>query len=291
VTAGAVFLAAFVPAVTRFRHLHVRADPILLVVVLVVFPPLIVAVNAAEFTVVARVAGHRAPLREAVAVSIGGTIANLLPIPGSIVVRSAALTSAGRGVRPTLQAVATVGGAWVGLTAAVVGVAAAFRNGPAGAALLLVGLALAVTCLLLLSHQIDDRRLARRLAAAVVGVEGATVALDTVRLWLVLHAIGVHGTILDATALNAASVLTVAAGIFPAGLGLREALSAAFGAASGLPAAVSVTAAVVDRFVVMAGLGILSVALGAWTGTRRGRAGPPGPGPAPAGSDPDGRQT
>ena len=283
-TALVVFLAAFIPAVTHFRHLNTQTDPVLLLAVLVVFPPLIVGVNAVEFTVVARVAGHRVPVREAVAVSIGGTIANLLPIPGSVVVRSAALTSAGRGVGPTLQAVATVGGAWVGITATVLGIAAAFHNGPVGAALTVIGLTATAACLVLLSRQVGDRRRARRLAAAVVGVEGATVAIDTVRLWLVLYAIGVHGTVLDAVALNAASVLTVAAGIFPAGLGLREALSAVFGAASGLPAAVSVTAAVVDRFVVMGGLGLISLGVGAWAGIRSRHAGGRHPGPAQAGS-------
>jgi hypothetical protein len=143
-------------------------------------------------------------------------------------------------------------------------------------------------CLLLLSRQVGERRLARRLVAAVLCVEGATVALDTVRLWLVLRSIG-GGTVLDAVALNAASVLTVAAGVFPAGLGLREALSAGFGAASGLPAAVAVTAAVVDRVVVMTGLGILSLGMAVWPGTRRQAgawAGPPSGGRPEAGAAP-----
>jgi uncharacterized membrane protein YbhN (UPF0104 family) len=262
--AVAVFLVAFVPAVARYRHLHLHADPVLLLLVLLVAPPLVVAINAAEYSVVARVAGHRVKVREAVAVSIGGTIANLLPIPGSVVIRSTAIVSAGRGLRGTLQAVATVGGVWIGVTATAFGAAAAFNHAAVGAALLVSGLSITVACLALLRRQVDDPGDARRLMIAAVAIEATTVVIDSVRLAIVLHAIGVNAGALDALALTAASVVTVAAGIFPAGLGLREALSAAFGAASGMSAAVSVTAAVVDRVVVMTGLALVGAILAIW---------------------------
>jgi hypothetical protein len=269
--AVALFLVVFIPAIVRYHRLHLHTDPTLIVVVVVIAPPLIVAINAIEFMLIARLTGHTVSPREAVAVSIGGSMANLLPVPGAAVVRSAALVSAGRTLGSALQASAMVGGVWIGVTALAYGTAAARSDASLGGTVAAGGLLVIVACLLMIRRQTSDTGIAGPLMAGVVGVEAATAAVETVRLFVILRAIGAHADLLAALALASANVLSTIAGIFPAGLGLREALSAAFGAASGLPTAVAITAAVVDRFVVVIGLGALSLLLVLWdrSGTHR----------------------
>jgi hypothetical protein len=267
VTAGGLFLAVFIPAIGRYHRLHLHPDPALLVTVAIFAPPIFVSLNAAEFALIARMTSHRVTTREAVTVSVSGTIANLLPIPGSVVIRSAALVAAGQTMGSTLRSVVKVGGVWIGVTAVAFGSATAVGDPAVGAVIAAGGLCLMVACLVRIRHQVDDPGLARRLMATVVAIEAAAVAFDAVRLLLILHAIGIHAGVLDALALTSANVLSTAVGILPAGLGLREALSAGLGAASGLPAAAAVTATVVDRVLTLVGLGAFSVGLLAWTKT------------------------
>jgi hypothetical protein len=266
--AVAFFLIVFVPAIVRYDRLHLHTDPMLLAVIVVVAPPLIVGLNAVEFILIARLTGHAVTPREAAAVSIGGSMANLLPIPGAAVLRSATLVSAGRTLGSTLQAVVKVGGVWVGVTAVAYGSVAAPANALLGGTIAAGGLLVVAGCLVMIHRQVADPDVAIPLMARVVAVEVGTVALEAVRLLAILHAIGAHAGFQAALALASANVLSNIAGIFPAGLGLREALSAAFGAASGLPAAVAITATVVDRFVVLIGLGSLSLLMVMWNRRR-----------------------
>jgi hypothetical protein len=57
------------------------------------------------------------------------------------------------------------------------------------------------------------------------------------RLWLVLLALGVEVSVRQGLALGAAAPLAAAAGVFPSGLGLAEALTAVIAPIVALPAA------------------------------------------------------
>ena len=79
-----------------------------------------VALNGAEYIAQARTVGVRVPFLEGIRVSILATAANLLPVPGSALVRTHALASGGSGYRRATMTTLAVGTAWIGATATLV---------------------------------------------------------------------------------------------------------------------------------------------------------------------------
>jgi hypothetical protein len=259
-TAGAAFVVLAFFSIRGYARLHLHPDLALLVAAFALTVPAI-ALNGAEFTLAARVAGLRVSGRQALTVSLASSAANLLPLPGAALVRSTVMVSEGATLGAAAGALAAVGVVWVGVTAAAVGVFAAGRNATIAAALLVAG-ALAITAgLLTASRRLVRARQPASVALGIASVEIAVVTSDTIRIWLVLRALGIHASAVQSFAMTAANVLATVIGVLPGGLGLREALSAVFGAASGLPAGAAVTASAADRVGVLAVLVIASASV------------------------------
>jgi hypothetical protein len=115
----------------------------------------------------------------------------------------------------------------------------------AGLLLLLIGLGCLAGVLYVLRRA--DRARAWRLLWDFVVVEAATVAVNGVRTYLAFQLIGLSATPAQAVALTASVIVAAAIGIFPAGLGIRELIAGAVGAAVSLPVAQSVAATASDR--------------------------------------------
>lgn len=206
-------------------------------------------VNAVEFAVSARLLSARADPLDAMKVSILGSAANVLPIPGAALVRAGALKRMGLALRPAVSVTAAVGLAWVATGALVAGsLLLGSPQAAVGAACLAGGVAAYAAAFGLLVLQIGTPGAIRGLPL-VAGVELASVALNVFRTWVVLHALDVDAALFEAAALGVAGIVASAAGLFPGGLGLREALSAAIAAVVGIPAAMGVLVATVDRVV------------------------------------------
>ena len=116
-------LAVFV----GFMVLAVRALPEIdkpirweLIVVALVCVPVIVGLNALEFRLMAHFAQHHPPMLEIGQITVLGSAANLLPMPGAVMVRIANLRRAGVRLRRGLNLSAIIGLAWLG-TAGVLG--------------------------------------------------------------------------------------------------------------------------------------------------------------------------
>jgi uncharacterized membrane protein YbhN (UPF0104 family) len=245
--AAVMFVAT---AALGFAELPARTDdlrPLLLLVVAVLLGPATSALNAAEYAVTARYTGLRVGRIDAVRVAVLSTAANMLPVPGAVLVRAAALQRAGTSYLAGGRVIVAVSGAWLGATALLTGIVmfAAGEHEPFGTILLVAGVAG-----LFGAHRLAGGRRKHggtRLAAALVLVEAATVAIGALRLWLCMRGLGYDVTVVQGTALTFASVLASAVAVFPGGLGLREALAAAIGPLVALPAAVAAVAAAVDR--------------------------------------------
>jgi hypothetical protein len=207
------------------------------------------AVNAVEFAVSARLLSARASAADAFKVSILGSAANVLPIPGAALVRAGALRRMGLELRSAVAVTATVGLAWVATGALIAGtLLLGSTQAVVGAACLAGGIAAYAVAFGLLVVQIGLPA-ARSGILLVAGVELASVGLNVVRTWVVLRTLGVDAELVEAAAIGVAGIVASAAGLFPGGLGLREALSAAIAAVVGLPAAMGVLVATVDRVV------------------------------------------
>ena len=228
----------------------------LLAIVCITGPLATVALNGAEYIAQARIVGVEVAFLEGVRVSIVATAANMLPIPGSALVRTQALATSGSGYKKATATTFTVGAAWMGSTATLAADPRAGDGNDRGGR----------------RGRRDRARLPRRLVRVVrraqpptgvgdmfgriLAIEAGAAIVGALRFFGILYALGIDISAPQAMALALASVIASASGIFPAGIGIREALAGAIGAIVGLPAASGVAAAATDR---VAGLFVLAV--------------------------------
>jgi uncharacterized membrane protein YbhN (UPF0104 family) len=219
--------------------------------------PLTVATNVGEYLVSARLLGFQPPIESAVRVSVLASAANLLPIPGSVLVRTQAMRGMGAKTGKALGASALVGVVWVAVGAALTGafllIAGRMALGLASA----LGGAVITAVALYLAGRLEKTP-SNGLSATLVLVEIASILVKGGRLFVVLHALHYAVDLDQAMALCMAAVISTASGFFPGGLGATEALSAAVGPLVGLPAAVALVAAAVDRIIGLAVLAVLA---------------------------------
>jgi hypothetical protein len=270
----AVLLVVAIVAVTvglivAVRELDVRpADlrwgPLAAAALLV--SPLTVALNAAELRWAAAIVappGRSLAWRPALRTVVIATAANLLPLPAGALVRVEAVTRTGATIGAATAVNVVAAGLWV---SAGIGLAAGAVLGTrptAGA----IGLAVALTGVAvstLLCAKVG-RGAWRGGLLRLGAVELTTALLHAARLVLVLAAVGIEVTAVQGLVLGGAAPLAAAAGVFPSGIGLAEALTAVLAPAAGLPAAAGLLASTLGRVVGLTATVVIALALGAGT--------------------------
>jgi hypothetical protein len=232
--------------------------------------------NGTEFAVTARFVGQKVPFARAMRVTIIGSAANLLPLPGGALVRVQSLAADGARYRHSLTAAATIGVMSVGATFVVVGFAnAGTASTGAVAALLAIGVVVITIAGAMLRTASDARR-ASHYGIWFLVVEAAYATMASFRLWLIFMGLGVQVDLPAAFALSGVGSIATAASFFPGELGIKEALVGLVSPLVGVQVAVGVTGAVVTRLFTFAGLAVASVALflGDVVGHRRGARAP-----------------
>lgn len=226
----------------------------MLVTVGIVGPLLTIAINGREYHIQGRLLGQHIDRFEALRISVLSTAANLLPVPGAVLVRGQRLIQGGATVGQVTTVTGGSGIVWIGSTAVAAGIgAASVSSRGLGALIATGGLVATVTGLIWI------RRLATATIPAAIALVVTEVALTLVgaaRFFFILIGLGIEVSGGQALALTISGALASAAGIFPAGIGIREALTAVVATLVDLPAAVGFTAAAADR---LAGLLVLSV--------------------------------
>jgi uncharacterized membrane protein YbhN (UPF0104 family) len=273
--AGGVALAA-----AHFPSEHGHPRWVLLVLVATIGPCGFTACNVAEYRLTARLAGHSVTWSHALRIAVLGSAANLLPLPGAMLVRTRALAGMGSTYGAALGSTLTVGLIWLGTASALAGT---FQLGGAHRAIG-AGVGAAGLVVLGIAFRILTRRRpgaeGARLMIRLVIVEAVLTAFAALRIYLVILGFGFHVTPPQAVALTLAGVLATVTGVVPGGLGVREGLSAAIGPLVGLPASVSLLAAAFERLADLTVVGIAATVI-LTLDHRRGRSVPP-PDSAPA---------
>lgn len=260
VTAAVAFVVMSVAAIRSFPT-EDTGDirwPLLAVVGLA-GPAATIWLNAAEFEVQARLLTVHKSKGEALRVSVLGTAANLLPLPGAVLVRTQALARGGVGYGAATGTTVVAATTWLGATGLAAGAGALLIGGWfIGTACVVAG---ALLCYV-------GRLLSRRFPGGtfstwgfLLSVELALTLVSALRLLLILVALGLDVEPGQALAMTIAGALASATGIFPAGLGLREALTAGVGSLASLDAAAGFTAAAADRIAGLVVLGIATLAV------------------------------
>ena len=240
-----------------------------IIVAFVVAAPASLVLKALEFHVAARIADQRPLLRRSLDVAVVSSAANLLPLPGSLLVTVRSLSEDGSTYGRAIAASAVPGLTWLGITGIVGGIAIGVEGTPWLAAIVVVcGLAAgAGAALLFRSTAPADGRAA--LLASVVGIEAGWLAISAFRLGLAVSALGVSIEPTQAVALSVAGALTVAIGFFPGGLGVREALLAGLAPLIGLSLDTGVLLGSLDRVVWLAFLAVAAAILSLVPGRTR----------------------
>lgn len=237
--------------IVAFRHLPHIDKPLrweLILVAGLLIVPIITVLNALEFRLMAHFAAHHPPLLEILQVTILGSAANLLPVPGAVVVRVADLRKAGVRVTHSLNLTVIIGLTWVGAACALGGVAEIFSHVDFALVALAFSAGLLGIAVVMLWRILDrGSRIAGTLQ--LLAIESAFVLLQAFRLFLIAAALRFNVSYAQSTTLVIAAVSAAAIGFLPAGLGAREAIAAALAPLVGFPAAVGLVITAIDRIV------------------------------------------
>jgi hypothetical protein len=256
------FAAFAILAIIAFRNLPdgVELRPLFMVLIALTTPGAWFF-HAAEYRAVARSAGHRVGFDTALQVSVAVNLANLLPAPGGVAVKTAALKLEGSSLGSALSVNAIAGIVWIGATGVLVGLA--LLTDPA---FVVGGLVVAaVGAVILLASALALRRRGGAWRATFVelwAIETGSTGVAAINVALGFAALGQSASIATAATIASAQVISMAISIFPAALGLREALSGALATAVNAPAAVAVASVVVVRASSLAGRVLLVPAVG-----------------------------
>ncbi len=271
----AVALALFlVFTFVAFRHLPHVHKPLRweLIVVAGLCVPVIAILNALEFRVMAHFAEHHPPVMEILHVTIMGSAANLLPVPGAVLVRLANLRKAGVRMTRGLNLSAIIGLTWVGSACVLGGFAEMASHTAFAATALAVGAGLLAVAIGMLARVLEP---GSRLGGAgeLLAIECGFVLMQALRLFLVASALRFDVSYAQSTVLVIAAVAAAAVGFLPGGLGAREAIAAALAPVVGFPAAVGLVITAVDRIINLVVFSVLAAVIA--IAGRRSRTAPP----------------
>lgn len=214
--------------------------------------------TSSEFRVTAKLLGVDVPMRKALQIAVVSTTANLLPLPGGVVVRAQSLL--GEGVPRRRTVVSQLALALVWLAEATLATALLLLGDePLAAALFaLVGVVGAVGGVAIIRWLRPEVGLRRGVVLAAA-VEMLFVVLAAARIGAALAALGFSPTLEQAVALASANVLAVFVVVVPAGLGVRELIAAGIAPLVGLSAATGFIVAAVVRVMTMTAFGIVAL--------------------------------
>jgi hypothetical protein len=214
-----------------------------------------------EYDAAARVIGSHAPWRRALDVAVVSSAANLLPIPGSLLVTTRSLSEQGATYGTAVVASSIPGLAWLGLACLIGGAAILIAGAPIVGVVVFTCGAVATGAAFVMFRRTAPAHGRVVLAIRIVVIEVSWVALSGLRFWLLLYALDVSATAAQALALAVAGAMSVAIGFFPGGLGAREALIALLSPLVDLRFSEGLVLGVLDRviwmtFLTLAALGV-----------------------------------
>ncbi|MEZ5381614.1 MAG: hypothetical protein R2754_07430 [Microthrixaceae bacterium] len=207
--------------------------------------PAVLAVNSAEFRLQAELAGVRLGAVETVRFVSQANVANMLPLPGGPVVRLRVLARRGASQRLGVRIQLLTAVWWLASGLMVSGLALAVAaDGPwlgalAGAAALVLGVA---------GWGMRPRSAPHPSHLGWLAVvELCSVIVGAARLWAIAVLLGATLDAAGAMSMAFTTPAAAALGIFPSGIGAREALVAATAELIGADAAVMFLAATLER--------------------------------------------
>ena len=219
--------------------------------------PASIVLTAFEMMLTGRLLMQDFSFAQAIKISILGGAANMLPLPGGTVVRIAALREKGAPIAHGLRATVIAGAIWLGVAFVFSGLWMLGFSVVAGSIMSLLGvIALAAGFIFGLRAYSNPGVLSQ-----IALVKLTATVLEAVQIMLCLQALGIVADFSVAATLSVSGVVGSAVSIVPAGLGVREIVSASLASVIGLTAAYGFLAASLNRIASLSVLGALALAM------------------------------
>lgn len=218
---------------------ELKWGPLLALVIL--FVPATIAYSAVNMMVMAKALSTRLTFWQGVRVTAFAQVAELLPVPGGIVVRTAALMRAGGSGRRSAELVLAFSILWVSCAAAGTGIALVTES----LAALVLGWGGAATTLAVAS--LIGFRYGGTIALTALLLRLVGIALTAARLATSFAVIGVFLPYISSFTFAFATIAGSAASIAPGGLGISESLSALMAGPAGVAPAAAFAATALSR--------------------------------------------
>lgn len=226
---------------------RIEWQPVILLVAVAI--PLTLLLNALEFVLSARLIGKKIDFWRGMEITIVGSVANMLPLPGGTLVRIASLKAEGASLAKSTSTTLYVALIWAGVGLIYSGSWLIMLG------LMLPGIVMAVggiitlaACVLATFRLLGDVRFTFSIVLAKI----ILVLVDAYRTYLSLIALGVTASFGQASVIALSSLLGASFSIVPAGLGIREGASAILGPIIGITASAAFLAASLSRILGMA---------------------------------------
>jgi hypothetical protein len=196
-------------------------DLLPLAVVLLIGTPLTIVLNAWGLKLLAGLAKVDFSLPHAVSVTVAGTLASMLPVPGGMMVRAVAMVHKGATLRASGTNVLLGYVLWLGLAGTMSGLAL-LRYAA------LPGAVMAVSCGLLLGLALWRVAVTGGLAvlALLTAQRALMLGVSVLRFWLTFAAMGAAVSLVDSSVFAVSSVFGAIVGIVPSGLAVSEGVAA-----------------------------------------------------------------
>ena len=231
--------ACFISAPDIFTQIDLR--PFLVVLCLGV--PLTLLLNAIELILTGRLIDKKIDFAFAFKMTLFGTAANMLPLPGGAVVRIAALKTRGAQLGEGTRVTFAVGIIWLGVSLIYSGYWMTGFSYILGVLTALAGLA----AMLLGSMLGLKQHKKRAVILQIILLKVFATILVTLRLIFCLWALGSLVSFSVAGTMTAANVIGSAVMIVPAGIGINEGMTALLAQIAGISAAIGFMAALINR--------------------------------------------
>ena len=241
-------------SVGEYRDRDLDANLWLLAAAGAVGTPLAIWLNALELRVIARRLGQDPSVSEASVVSLIASSANVLPLPGSVLIRTWFLARGGAAMSSVVRAQVVAGVTFVSVTLVLGGLLLAGQRALPAVVIVAVGSA-GIAAM----SKVSDRSYVARLAV----VEAGMVASEVGRLLVVFAALGLSVELSGVAPIVVANATSAAIGIFPAGIGVREALAGAIAWVADTDVALTVATSTTDRLATTLMLAVMLLALSA----------------------------
>lgn len=254
---GIAFLIGLILALKSEPHLVQDINWIPASLVLALGVPLTMLANSLEFKLSGASMQRRIPLRRALEISTIASAANLLPLPGGLATRVAALKSHGIAYRDGIAVNFLFMFLWVALAFSLTGGFVWAHE------IWLASLFLGVGLLFGGASYIWAQR--RSVPLAIYGMASlqrlAMLLIETLRIWLCLLALDIEAGLGQAAVFVIGGVVGSAAALVPAGLGIREGVSAGLAPFIGLSASAGFLATALNRVIGMLFLAPVAISI------------------------------